>query len=538
MDTSPDLSEAVDAIKNQQFERASNFLSRILEQDPDHLEAGWLAMQCKEQMQDREGAVAQFARLVDRVSGDIATIGHLARIAFQNAYPMDGIIEACRDHCNKHPDSADAAFNLAYFLSNDGQHRAAIEAYQEALKLDLRAPEQAEMNIASIYMDQLDDPGKATRHLQQARSLNPLNGAVYYNLGNLAEQSGDRTLAAHNFEKALELDPGNDPVLARLADTHRFADAEDPLLKRMVAAAPATTSRDLHFALGRAYDQLGDFKKAWHHFSQANDQDAQVFPPYLPEQAGNVFERIMETSDQDWISASHSNSNGPVFICGLYRTGTTLLEQVIGAHPSFTAGGESEFFPRLVARHFPYYPDGLSDIDENDILSWRAGHEQLQQLKAGSSRLTDKRPDNFLCAGLIRKILPSARFVVTERDPRDTAVSIFATRLGPRQNYATRLEHIRHYIGLHRKLVDHWVSVMGDAIYRIRYEDLVEQPRESVESLLNWLGEEWDDRCLEFHRQAGAVRTASVWQVREPLHTRSVGRWRNYSTPVEAAFRS
>ena len=79
---------------------------------------------------------------------------------------------------------------------------------------------------------------------------------------------------------------------------------------------------------------------------------------------------------------------------------------------------------------------------------------------------------------------------------------------------------------------------MGDAIYRIRYEDLVEQPRESVESLLNWLGEEWDDRCLEFHRQAGAVRTASVWQVREPLHTRSVGRWRNYSTPVEAAFRS
>jgi hypothetical protein len=157
-------------------------------------------------------------------------------------------------------------------------------------------------------------------------------------------------------------------------------------------------------------------------------------------------------------------------------------------------------------------------------------------LGAADSRLIDKRPDNFLYIGLIKAVLPSAKFIVTERDWRDVAASIFGTRLGSRQNYATRLDDIAHYIGLQKALVDHWESLLGDDLLRLQYEDLVSQPQDIIASLLQNLGEEWDEQCLAFESRGGAVRTASAWQVREPLHARSIGRWQNYGQRFEDLF--
>jgi hypothetical protein len=125
---------------------------------------------------------------------------------------------------------------------------------------------------------------------------------------------------------------------------------------------------------------------------------------------------------------------------------------------------------------------------------------------------------------------------VTERDWRDVALSIYSTRLGAAQNYSTCLEDIRHYIGLQERLVDHWQSILGDDLIRIRYEDLVRQPRETIGNLLNALGEDWDERCLSFDQLDNTVKTASVWQIREPFHTRSIGRWKNYKPYFEGVF--
>ncbi len=150
--------------------------------------------------------------------------------------------------------------------------------------------------------------------------------------------------------------------------------------------------------------------------------------------------------------------------------------------------------------------------------------------------MTDKRPDNFLYVGLIKAVLPSAKIVVTERDWRDVATSIYSVRLGPSQPYATSLEDISHYIGLQTKLVDHWEELLGSALMRVRYEDLVLDPERTVTGLLEWLGEDWDERCLAFHELKNSVKTASVWQVREPLHPKSIGRWKNYHQQFVGAF--
>jgi hypothetical protein len=182
-----------------------------------------------------------------------------------------------------------------------------------------------------------------------------------------------------------------------------------------------------------------------------------------------------------------------------------------------------------VAKEFPAYPDGLDTVTIDQLRKWQKQHAaQSLELFGDTGRLTDKRPDNFLYLGLIKAVLPSAKFLVTERGWRDLATSVYSVRLGPGQNYATSLANIKHYVELQSGLIKHWEKELAGDLLRIRYEDLVLQPTDTLQGVLDWLGENWDDRCLAFHEMKNRVKTASVWQVREPLHRRSIGRWQNY----------
>jgi len=406
--------------------------------------------------------------------------------------------------------------------------------YRQTLDLGIDQPEEVHLNIANICMDHLRKYEEARTEFQKALDINPSYFGAWHNLGNLAEQMGDREQAAACFEKCLEIDPENQSALARLADTHQFREKDDPLLARLNEKASASNNSDLHFALGSAYNQLADFDSAWSHFSRANELDQGNMPPYSRENTEQFFRQIASLSNREWLSNFQGQSHEPVFICGMFRTGSTLLEQVLNAHPAFTAGGESEFFPRLVLGEFLDYPQGLGEVTHGEVESWRERHAEYSNRFTGSAtRLTDKRPDNFLNIGLIKAILPAARFIVTYRDWRDVALSVFSTRLGASQNYSTSLENIRHYISQQDLLLEHWKSLLGDDLVKVRYEDLVQQPREVIGQVLKFLGEEWDERCLSFDQQDSTVKTASVWQVRETFHTRSIGRWKNYQRHFE-----
>ncbi|HKJ16545.1 MAG TPA: sulfotransferase, partial [Xanthomonadales bacterium] len=339
------------------------------------------------------------------------------------------------------------------------------------------------------------------------------------------------------FEKCLELDPKNEFALARLGDAHKFEGADDPMISRLAEHAPQSKNPDLHFTLGRAYDQVGQYDEAWASFKKGNDLDRPVQPEYRQSRAEALFDRISSRFTSDWLSQFGGDSHDPVFICGIFRSGSTLLEQMLGAHPRFTAGGELEFFPRLVTKSFPGFPEKLDGLNAESIEEWKSQHAAFCAQRADeNTRLTDKRPDNFLYIGLIKAMIPNAKFIITERDWHDIAVSVFSTRLGASQGYALRLQDIRHYLGLHRKLIDHWQELLGDDLIRISYEDMVDNPRETIGGLLENLGEDWDDVVLEFDKQESTVGTASVWQVRQPLTRKSIGRWKNYEKHFKEAF--
>lgn len=468
---------------------------------------------------------------------NLQAIDQAAMQLHRRSLPLDQVLKAYENYLADSPASPVAAYNYAWYLTRGGKFESAIHMYQRALDLGIDGPEEVHMNIGNIYMDHLLDTARARKTFEMALSENPGYFGAHYNLGNLEEQSGNREQAAACFRKCLEIEPNNHSALARLADTQRFSIKDDSLLSQMKTVAVKSDNSDLHFALASAFNQLGEFDSAWAHLSRANGLDRTSFPTYQPDETEKVFDQIIAQTNHEWLDRFQGSSRRDVFICGMFRTGSTLLEQMLAAHPSFTAVGESEFFPRLVMQEFDDFPQGLDEVDINDTRAWQERHSKFaKRLADNSNRLTDKRPDNFQYIGLIKAVLPSARFIVTERDWRDVALSIYSMRLGASQNYATDLASIRHYIGQQRRLVDYWQTLLGDDLLRLRYEDLVTQPRETLGHALTALGEPWDDRCLAFDKLDNPIKTGSVWQVREPLHARSVGRWKYYRPYFESVF--
>ena len=217
----------------------------------------------------------------------------------------------------------------------------------------------------------------------------------------------------------------------------------------------------------------------------------------------------------------------------MFRSGSTLAEQILAAHSHVTAGGELAFLPSLVRTTLAPFPATLQSVTQAQLEQLSARYlNMLARLFPRGDRVTDKRPDNFLYIGLIKSLFPDARIVHTTRDPLDNCLSIYFLHLDPSMSYALDLEDIAHYYVQYRRLMAHWKTLYGADIFDLDYDMLVREPRPAIEKLTAFCGLEWEEACLSFEQSARAVKTASVWQVRERLYQRSSGRWRNYAAHI------
>jgi hypothetical protein len=236
-------------------------------------------------------------------------------------------------------------------------------------------------------------------------------------------------------------------------------------------------------------------------------------------------------------AASLPQSDRPVFICGMFRSGSTLAEQILAAHSGVAAGGELAFLPSLVRTELAPFPATMANMTSAQLEQLAARYlDMLARLFPRGERITDKRPDNFLYIGLIKRLFPDARIVHTVRDALDNCLSIYFLHLDHGMSYALDLADIAHYYVQYRRLMAHWKSLYGADIFDLDYDALVREPRPAIERLTQFCGLEW----LSFEQTARAVKTASVWQVRERLYQRSSGRWRNYAAhlaPVQRYLR-
>ena len=437
------------------------------------------------------------------------------------------------------PDLPDSWFNLALMERQAGRFAAALAAYDEAVRRGVSGPEEAWLNRGVIHADDLGRPDLALQDLEAALAIAPDWLPALLNLGNLHEDMGRREAAAQAYAQVLAVAPGHPVAMARAAGLARLTGPDDPVIAalRSAVSRPGLDVADraeLGFALGRALDQVGAWDDAFVAYAAANAASRAIDPEGARyDRAGH--ERFIDSliaAFPEPAAAVADAGAPPVFICGLFRSGSTLVEQIMAGHSRVTGGGELGLVPGL-ARAVAGYPQALAG----------AGPEvfgQLRDLYLGGLKtarpqadvVTDKRPDNFLHIGLIKAMFPSARIVHTVREPLDVILSNWFLHLDRSMGHALDLGDLAHWHGQYVRLMRHWKTLYPD-ILDLDYDALVVEPRPAIERLLAYCGLDWEAAVLDFHKAAAPVRTASVWQVREPLYRRSSGRWRHYERHLD-----
>jgi len=462
--------------------------------------------------------------------------------ALRRAGRVDEAIAAYAELLEREPDLPESWYNLGYLQRQARQYEEALTSYSRALDRGVSEPEEVHLNRAVILSDHLARPDEAEAELEAALKLKPDYLPALLNLGNLHEDRGNRAAAQAAYARALEIAPRDALALSRLAGVvDAGSDAATDLIERLrdelAAGRDAGERADLGFALGRLLDARGEYEKAFAAYAAANQASRDSFGPGFPGYDRAWHEQFVDRIIESFaLPAADGDEDAPVFICGMFRSGSTLVEQILAAHGSVAAGGELDLLPALV-RRIPDYPEAVASADEATVESWRRFYrEGLEPFARDGAIVTDKRPDNFLHIGLIKRLFPNAKIVHTRRDRLDNLLSLYFLHLSPHMAYALDLADAAHWYCQYERLMAHWKRLYPNDIFDVDYDGLVARPREVIEPLVEFLGLQWDDSLLDFHRREGMVKTASVWQVREPLHARSSGRWRNYRFELEKAL--
>lgn len=434
----------------------------------------------------------------------------LAEIEFRIGYPADAL-PLWQELGRLQPEDIDVCLKIGETLSRLGFHEAAIASYRAALP---RLPEA---------------------------------GDVWMALAQAEEDNGDRQAAQHAYEQALALKPGwAFPLSGLLALQRGKASAEliEQATRLQASASLPDADRALvGYELGKVQDGRGEYEAAiasWHDANAARRR--MIGEPDLDRLKASV-ERTIELFQPDAFSRlGDAGSQDPrfVFIVGMPRSGTTLTEQIIASHPQAFGCGELPDIA-LIVRNLPIqlqtrlrWPDVVRVMTDGVLTQSVKRYTEAATRHAPDDvvRLVDKAPLNFFHLGLVALMFPNARVIWCRRDPRDVAVSIYGENFSLEEKLATSLDGIGHYINLQNKLMRHWQSVLPLRILESDYESLVSSPETEARRIIDFAGLPWDPACLDFHLSERGVQTPSRWQVKQPVHTRSIGRWRNYRSAL------
>jgi tetratricopeptide (TPR) repeat protein len=460
--------------------------------------------------------------------------------ALRRAGRVDEAIAAYQAVLGREPDLPDSWYNLGWLQRQARQYEAALQSYAQALARGVRDPQEVHVNRAVILSDHLGRHDEAEAELEAALAIDPRYAPALLNLGNLHEDRGDRAAAEDAYGRLLSVEPEHALALSRLAGV---VDAQSPAasvlvecLRAAIAAHKGPTERaDLGFALGRLLDSRGQYDEAFAACEAANRASRESFGPRFGGYDRHAQERLVDRLIAAFPEpVQRDGEPAPaVFIVGMFRSGSTLIERILAGHSQTVAGGELDLIPALVSK-IAGYPEAVAAADSATVEAWRGFYLQgLAPFARPGSIVTDKRPDNFLHIGLIKTLFPAARIVHTRRNRLDNLLSLYFLHLGPAMPYALDLADAAHWHAQYERLMAHWKSLYPNDIFDLEYDSLVAEPEPLLRRLLEFLGLDWEDGLLDFHRRSGAVKTASVWQVREPLYARSSGRWRNYESFLE-----
>jgi tetratricopeptide (TPR) repeat protein len=467
--------------------------------------------------------------------------------------------------------AANALNNLGNALRDSGELREAVALYRRAIELDpARADSHCNLGNALLEARRIDeaaasytravaiDPRSALAHLSlatafrlQARgaeaetscraalALEPANAEALSLLGELLADQGRFSEAAVGFQRAIDADPDFPFAYCGIAAHRKMTTADTAWLEgaRSVLAKrpPLRHAINLHFALGKYFDDVERYDEAFGHYREAHEHAKRYGSKYDAGKLARRVDRLISLFDAPFLRAHAMRgapagppAEPPVFIIGMPRSGTSLAEQILASHPAVFGAGEIVFWDAAFGAHETggfVGEAGASRLARiaSDYL------ERVGTLSGGAARVVDKMPANFLYAGLIRAALPQARFIHMRRHPLDTCLSIYFQNFFNRAAYADDLDDLADYYLQYARITGHWREVLAsNRLLEVPYEGLISDQEGWTRRMIDFIGLPWDPRCLDFHATERAVITASKWQVRQKIYAKSAGRWRNY----------
>ena len=452
---------------------------------------------------------------------------HALGIALEDSGDRNGAIACYERLVTLRPRLADAHARLGTLLNLAGRREQAIAHLRRAAAV---APDAALGRLCQARAFLLEDKlAEAETALRHAAALGPSDPEVRRLLGAVLSIQGRFDLATAQFERALQADPGDVTACLGLVRARKIDRADLPFLESMATRAdapglPAPQRMTLHFALGKAFDDLGDYPNAWRHFAAANRYRGQTARLDRASLAARI-DRIIGAFGPaafDRPAAGSSSDQTPIFILGMPRSGTTLVEQIISSHLDAAGAGELRFW----TGHGPAWE--ISGQADDQALA-RDYLGLLRRSAPSAIRITDKNPFNFLWIGLIRRCFPHAVILHCRRNAIDTCLSIHQTQFAAPLDFASDQGDLAFFYHQYARLMAHWRRVLDPAEFvDISYEALTDEGDCAIRGLLEACRLPWSDRCLHPEDNPRPVRTASLWQARQPIHRDAVARWRRY----------
>jgi tetratricopeptide (TPR) repeat protein len=504
------LALAAEHHKEGRFEEAERLYREIIRANPKNVDAirmlGRVALSAKRN-DDAERLFRQAIKLTPDFTGAMTDLARLLKE--QNRF--DEAIEWFEKVVELEPDSAQAHFQLAGTLAPAALTFRAIESYRKALELSPKFP-GARLGLGHV-LKTVGQRQEAIEAYRECIRLRPDNGESYWSLANLK--------------------------------TYRLSDEDVAAMEKRLAQGDLTHQSRVNFlfAMAKAQEDRGNFERAWDYYVEGNAAQ-RMQEKYDPVATEVVNDAIIEVFDRQLLEGNAGLGNpdtSPIFVIGLPRSGSTLIEQILASHSQVEGTSELPYAGRVATSlnrnraDGVNYPEAVRELSAEHFDALGRDYLDLAAMHRteGAARFIDKMPNNFPAVGFLHLILPNAKIVDARRHPLDSCLGCFRQLFAKGQTFTYDLNDIGEYFLEYERMMDHWHSVLPGRVLAVQYEELVGDVEVQVRRLLDYCELPFEESCLKFYETERPVRTASSEQVRQPIHNRSVGYWRNYDDKLD-----